>query len=33
MRIFSLRNRTLSPLAELFIHSMRAVGKPLAVRK
>jgi DNA-binding transcriptional LysR family regulator len=27
MRIFSLRNRTLSPLAELFIHSMRAVGQ------
>jgi DNA-binding transcriptional LysR family regulator len=30
MRIFSLRNRSLSPLAELFIDSMRALAKPLA---
>jgi len=30
MRIISLRNRSLSPLAELFIDSMRALAKPLA---
>jgi DNA-binding transcriptional LysR family regulator len=30
MRILSLRNRSLSPLAELFIDSMRALAKPLA---
>lgn len=30
MRIVGLRNRPLSPLAELFIDSMRAVAKPLA---
>lgn len=29
MRIISLRNRSLSPLAELFIDSMRALAKPL----
>jgi DNA-binding transcriptional LysR family regulator len=29
MRIFSLRNRSLSPLAELFIDSIRALAKPL----
>jgi DNA-binding transcriptional LysR family regulator len=33
MRIISLRNRSLSPLAELFIDSMRAVAKPLAKGK
>jgi DNA-binding transcriptional LysR family regulator len=33
MRIISLRNRLLSPLAELFIDSMRAVAKPLAKGK
>jgi DNA-binding transcriptional LysR family regulator len=33
MRIISLRNRLLSPLAELFIDSMRAVVKPLAKGK
>jgi DNA-binding transcriptional LysR family regulator len=33
MRIISLRNRSLSPLAELFIDSMRAVAKPLVKRK
>jgi DNA-binding transcriptional LysR family regulator len=30
MRIVTLRNRSLSPLAELFIDSMRALAKPLA---
>jgi DNA-binding transcriptional LysR family regulator len=30
MRIISLRDRSLSPLAELFIDSMRALAKPLA---
>ena len=30
MKIISLRNRSLSPLAELFIDRMRAVTKPLA---
>jgi DNA-binding transcriptional LysR family regulator len=30
MRVVSLRNRSLSPLAELFIDSMRAVTRPLA---
>ena len=33
MRIISLRNRSLSPLAELFIESMRALTKPLAKGK
>jgi DNA-binding transcriptional LysR family regulator len=33
MRIISLRNRSLSPRAELFIDSMRALAKPLATRK
>ena len=33
MRIISLRNRLLSPLAELFIDSMRVLAKPLAKRK
>jgi DNA-binding transcriptional LysR family regulator len=33
MRIFSLRKRSLSPLAELFIDSMRAVTKPLSKGK
>lgn len=33
MRIISLRNRLLSPLAELFIDNMRAVTKPLAKEK
>jgi DNA-binding transcriptional LysR family regulator len=33
MRIISLRNRSLSPLAELFIDSMRALAKPLAKGK
>jgi DNA-binding transcriptional LysR family regulator len=33
MRIISIKNRSLSPLAELFIESMRAVAKPLAKRK
>ena len=33
MRIISLRNRLLSPLAELFIDSMRTLAKPLAKRK
>lgn len=33
MRIISLRNRSLSPLAELFIDSMRALAKPLAQGK
>ena len=28
--IITLRNRTLSPLAELFIKSVREVAKPLA---
>ena len=32
-RIISLKNRSLSPLAELFIDSMRALAKPLAKRK
>jgi DNA-binding transcriptional LysR family regulator len=32
MRIISLRSRSLSPLAELFIDSMRALAKPLAKR-
>lgn len=27
MRIIGFKNRTLSPLAELFIHSMRALAK------
>jgi DNA-binding transcriptional LysR family regulator len=33
MRIVSLRNRSLSPLAELFIDRMRALAKPLAKGK
>jgi DNA-binding transcriptional LysR family regulator len=33
MRIISLRNRSLSPLAELFIDSMRELAKPLAKGK
>jgi DNA-binding transcriptional LysR family regulator len=33
MRIISLKNRSLSPLAELFIDSMRALAKPLAKRQ
>lgn len=33
MRIFGLRNRSLSPLAELFIDSMRALAKPMAKGK
>jgi DNA-binding transcriptional LysR family regulator len=33
MRIISLTNRSLSPLAELFIDSMRTLSKPLAKRK
>jgi DNA-binding transcriptional LysR family regulator len=33
MRILSLRNRSLSPLAELFIDSMRTLAKPLAKGK
>jgi DNA-binding transcriptional LysR family regulator len=33
MRIISLRNRSLSPLAELFIDSMRALARPLAKGK
>jgi DNA-binding transcriptional LysR family regulator len=33
MRIISLRNRSLSPLAELFIDSMRALAKPVAKGK
>jgi DNA-binding transcriptional LysR family regulator len=33
MRIISLRNRSLSPLAELFIDSMRALARPLARKK
>lgn len=33
MRIISLRNRSLSPLAELFIESMRDLAKPLAKGK
>ena len=33
MRIVSLRNRSLSPLAELFIDRMRALAKPLAKAK
>jgi DNA-binding transcriptional LysR family regulator len=33
MKIISLRNRSLSPLAELFIDSMRALAKPLAKGK
>jgi DNA-binding transcriptional LysR family regulator len=33
MRIVSLKNRSLSPLAELFIDSVRAVAKPLAKRQ
>jgi DNA-binding transcriptional LysR family regulator len=32
-RIISLRNRSLSPLAELFIDRMRAIAKPLAKGK
>jgi len=32
-RIISLKSRSLSPLAELFIDSMRALAKPLAKRK
>ena len=32
-RIISLKNRSLSPLAELFIDSMRALAKPLTNRK
>jgi DNA-binding transcriptional LysR family regulator len=33
MRIISLKNRSLSPLAELFIDNMRALAKPLAKGK
>ena len=33
MRMLSLKNRSLSPLAELFIDSLRALTKPLAKRK
>lgn len=33
MRVLCLRNRLLSPLAELFIDSMRTLVKPLAKRK
>jgi DNA-binding transcriptional LysR family regulator len=33
MRVISLKNRSLSPLAELLIGSMRALAKPLAKRK
>jgi DNA-binding transcriptional LysR family regulator len=33
MRVISLKNRSLSPLAELFIDSMRAVAKPLSKGK
>lgn len=33
MRIIGLRNRSLSPLAELFIDSMRALAKPVTKRK
>lgn len=33
MRIISLKNRSLSPLAELFIDSMRGLARPLAKRK
>jgi DNA-binding transcriptional LysR family regulator len=33
MRIFGLRNRLLSPLAELFIDSMRTLAKPMAKGK
>jgi DNA-binding transcriptional LysR family regulator len=33
MRILSLRNRSLTPLAELFIDNMRALAKPLAKGK
>jgi DNA-binding transcriptional LysR family regulator len=33
MRIISLRNRSVSPLAELFIDRMRALAKPLAKRR
>jgi hypothetical protein len=33
MRIVTLRNRSLSPLAELFIDSMRALAKPLAKKR
>jgi DNA-binding transcriptional LysR family regulator len=32
MAIFTLKNRTLSPAAELFIDAVRAVGKAMAIR-
>jgi hypothetical protein len=31
--IVTLKNRTLSPIAQLFIENARAVAKPLAKRK
>jgi hypothetical protein len=32
MAIFTLKNRTLSPAAELFIDAVRAVGKTMAIQ-
>jgi hypothetical protein len=33
LKIIGLKNRSLSPLAELFIDSMKALAKPLAKEK